>query len=90
MISTQTRRRRRQLPDAQESPLPTLAEALRYVQGAAFLHFDELRDFDVWSPNHPLPLAVRRSLRKHKSQVLAWMHEARACTCPSPERHRWN
>jgi hypothetical protein len=89
-ISQRPRRRRRQVTDAQEQPLPTLTESLRFIQGAAFLHFDEMRDFDVWSPNQPLLLAVRRSLCKHKSQVLAWMYKARACTCPSLERHRWS
>jgi hypothetical protein len=83
------RRRRRSRPEEQETPLPSLDEALAYIQEhRLFLHFDEMRDIDLWSPHHKVPISVRRSLRKHQVEVMSLLLAGDHRVCPAPDLHR--
>ena len=62
---------------------------VEYVQrNHLFLHYDQERDIDLWTPHVKVPIGLRRGIVRHKQQLLRAMHEARIETCPSPYLHR--
>lgn len=60
-----------------------------YIQSnSLFLHFDSERGIDLWTPQHKVPLPLRRSIVKHRTQLHALMLACDARVCPSPRLHR--
>lgn len=58
-----------------------------------FLCYDDLRSVDLWTPHtRQLPLALRRSVVKHRVQIEQLMLIGASSVCPNPKLHkvRWN
>jgi hypothetical protein len=64
-------------------------EALMYIQANhIFLHYDARVGVDLWSPHRKVSIKVRRSVYKHREQLLEMLQSGDSRVCPSPERHR--
>lgn len=68
-----------------------LDAALDYIQArGVFLHFsDETQDgIDIWSPQTPLPITLRRAVHKHRDVLIAMMNSSDVRTCPNRKLHK--
>src|ERR1051326_3553843 len=52
------------------------------------LHYDDRTIVGIWSPHTPVPPAVRRTVHRHRQQLLEIMHAGCIDTCTSPDLHR--
>lgn len=66
-----------------------LDQALAYMQVAHLpLHYDEEREVDIFTSARKVPISLRRSVVKHRRQLLQLVQEADHRTCVNPGLHR--
>src|SRR5258708_1172764 len=53
-----------------------------------FLHYDQERGLDLWSPHHKLPISLRRAIVKHRQTLLELMRQSDVRVCPNPSLHK--
>ena len=63
-----------------------LKEVTSYIQANRLaLHYDDRTIVALWSPHTQVPLAVRRTVYRHRQQLLEMMHAGCIETCTSPD-----
>lgn len=53
----------------------------------AFLHYDQERGLDLWSPHHPLPIKLRRAIVRYRQTLLDLMKQGDVRVCTNPALH---
>lgn len=68
----------------------SIDQALAFIQEThqGFLHFDEHRGVDLWSPQHKMPMSLRRAIVKYRQELHALMSQGSVLTCPNRELHK--
>ena len=65
-----------------------LEMALAYIQErGGFLHFDDERGVDLFSPQVHQPLSLRRAIFKYRDDIITMMKQADVRTCPDRRLH---
>jgi hypothetical protein len=54
-----------------------------------FLHYDSEKEPDIWTVGKKVPITLRRSLVKHRQELLRMMEEGDKRVCPSPVLHKY-
>jgi hypothetical protein len=63
--------------------------ALAYMRShRVFLCYDAERVLDLWTPGIKVPISLRRTIVKHRQELLAMMHSGAREVCPSPQLHQ--
>jgi hypothetical protein len=67
----------------------SIEQAMQYCKDHhVFLHHDDDHNPDVWSCGRKLPITLRRSIVKHRQELLSMMEEGDVRVCPNPMLHK--
>src|SRR5437867_4484165 len=82
------RRKRRNYADLPSGRVMSISEAVAYLRAHQLpLHYDSRASVDVWTPRTKVPITLRRSIVKHKQELLAMMHQGDVKVCPASFYH---
>jgi hypothetical protein len=67
-----------------------LDQVLAFLQETrqVFLHYDAERGVDLWTPQHKMPITLRRAIVKHRQTLLELMRQGDVRVCPDRSLHK--